>query len=305
MKPEKQSALLTLLQAKKESLEEIDGAYDYFKRHSKRINHNFDVVDIVGTGGDRSKSFNISTLSSIIIASTGVQVAKHGGSSASSQFGSFDTISSLGIEPVSNEELFKTHIKHNNYVYLWAPMFNSALKKFGQLRKNMEIPTMFNILGPLLNPALPKRFVIGVYREDLLKKMASIMIRQGVVHALIIHGEDGLDEMSISGPTKILELSGSDAREYKVIPEDAGLKRADLSCIQVRSIDESKDVFIGVLRGEIRDARRDVVLLNSASGLYVSGKVNTLREGVLLAAEAIDSGISLNLYEKLKRLSYE
>lgn len=294
-----QSSILSMLQQKKESIDEIMGGYAYFSQFRKNIAHDFDVVDIVGTGGDGNKTFNISTLASIVVASCGVLVAKHGGKSASSVNGSFDTVNALGMKSAVNDKNVIAQLKENSYVYLWAPIFNDALKHYGPLRKKMASPTIFNILGPLLNPTLPKRSLIGVYRDDLRKKMAKVLIEQGITRALIVFAVDGLDEISISAATKVLEINHDEMIEYQITPEQVGLKRAHKSEIKIHSFKHSKQIFLGVLKGEIRDAKRDVVLLNAAAGLYVGGKVQTLTDGILLAKNAIDSGSAYLLFKKL------
>jgi anthranilate phosphoribosyltransferase len=298
--PEKQSAVLALLRAKKETTEEIFGALQYFAQHSINITHDLEVVDIVGTGGDGMGTFNISTAASIVMASCGVLVAKHGGRSATSKAGSQDVVQALGIQiPQTAEESLKT-LQQTNYTYLWAPLFNEELKKYGGLRQKLGFPTIFNTLGPLLNPMRPKRCLIGVYRKDLVQKVAEVLAAQMVNHALVVHSDDGLDELSISSNTHVIEVKGISIKEYDLIPQDFGFSKTQLSDVRGGDATENATIICDILSGAIKGPKLDIVLLNAAAGLYVAGKSASIAEGVPLVKAAIEKGKAIQWLNKLR-----
>jgi len=297
---EKQSAVLALLRAKKETTEEIFAALQYFGRHSTNIIHDFEVVDIVGTGGDRVGTFNISTAASIVMASCGIMVAKHGGRSATSKTGSHDAVQALGIQiPQTVEESLKS-LQQMNYTYLWAPLFNEELKKYGALRQKLGFPTIFNILGPLLNPMRPKRCVIGVYRRDLVQKVAEVLAVQKVNHALVVHSDDGLDELSISSHTHVMEVKGIVIKEYDLNPDDVGFSKAQLSDVRGGSAAENATTICDILSGTINGPQLDILLLNAAAGIYIAGKAASILEGISLAKIAIEQGKAILLLNKIR-----
>lgn len=296
---EKQSAILALLRAKKETTEEIMGALEHFTQSSQVIEHDFDIIDIVGTGGDGVGTFNISTAASLILASCGVFVAKHGGRSATSRAGSQDVIHALGIQtPQSTQEILEL-LKEHYYTYLWAPLFNGELKRYGQLRKKLGFPTILNILGPLLNPMRPKKCLIGVYRRDLIPKVAQVLKAKGLQHGLVVHSDDGLDEISISSATSCAEIKNGAIKEYRVNPEDFGVPKAAISDLIGRDTAENATIIQGILTSNIKGPKLDVVLLNAAAGLYLAGKSETIAHGVSLAKNAVKSGKALELLNKL------
>ncbi|WP_104207094.1 anthranilate phosphoribosyltransferase [Holospora curviuscula] len=298
--PEKQSAVLALFRAKKETTDEIFGALQYFGQHSTNIIHSLEVVDIVGTGGDGMGTFNISTAASIVMASCGVFVAKHGGRAASSIAGSHDVVQALGIQiPQTVEESLKS-LQQTNYTYLCAPLFNEELKKYGALRQKLGFPTIFNIIGPLLNPMRPKRCVIGVYRRDLMQKVAEVLAVQKVNHALVVHSDDGLDELSISSNTHVIEVKGISIKEYDLIPQDFGFSKAQLSDVRGGSAAENATLICDILSGTINGPKLYIVLLNAAAGLYVTGKSTSIADGILLAKASIEQGKATTLLNKIK-----
>ncbi|MFZ4673214.1 MAG: anthranilate phosphoribosyltransferase [Chlamydiia bacterium] len=300
--PEKQSAVLALFRAKKETTDEIFGALQYFGQHSTNIIDSLEVVDIAGTGGDGMGTFNISTAASIVMASCGVFVAKHGGRAASSNAGSHDVVQALGIQiPQTVEESLKS-LQQTNYTYLWAPLFNKELKKYGALRQKLGFPTIFNIIGPLLNPMRPKRCVIGVYRRDLMQKVAEVLAVQRVNHALVVHSDDGLDELSISSNTHVIELKGTSIKEYDLNPNDFGFSKAQLSDLRGGDAIENANLICDILLSKINGPKLDIVLLNSAAGLYVAGKAVSIAEGISLAKAAIERGKAILLLDKIRGL---
>ncbi len=299
---EQKSAVLTLLRIKKESVEELLGARDYLIDHMTLIESPWDIVDIVGTGGDGIGSLNISTLASLVVASTGVPVAKHGGRSTTSPFGSMDALSNLSLRPITTPQEVIKSLSLYRYAYLSAPLFNHVLKDHAQLRKSLGFPTIFNTLGPLLNPMQPKRQVIGVYRKDLLIKVAKVLQSIGSKHALIVHSHDGMDEISISAPTDVVELKGGRLFEYTISPLDFGLPLSELSEILAdKNASNHSEMMRGILTGNVQGAKKNVVLLNSAAGLLVAGKVENLSEGIKLAENTITSQKALHLLNQLGR----
>ncbi len=296
----RQAAILALLRAKLESLEEIRAAVQYFEQYSRRINDLPDTVDIVGTGGDGRNTLNISTAASFIIASCDVSVAKHGGGSASSKAGSSDLMASFSIKiPGDPDEAFQLLKKHH-YVYLKAPVFNPALKTYGALRKQLGFPSMFNLIGPLLHPMDLKRRVIGVYRRDLLSKMADILLEKQVHHALVLHSDDGLDELSISANTEVIEIQDGKKRQFSINPESYGFKKAALGEVQGGDASQNAAMIIDIFKGKIKGAAKDVLLLNAGAGLYVSGKAKHLEQGIDMARQSLESGRCFDFFKGLE-----
>lgn len=293
---EQQAAILALLRAKNETIEELLGARDFFFAQTIQIKAPYDIVDIVGTGGDGIGTFNISTAASLVIASCDVYVAKHGGKSATSKSGSADVIEALGIH---NMDVSKS-LASNHYAYLRGSLFNTALKQYAPLRKNLSFPTIFNILGPLMNPTSPKKQVIGVYRKDLVIKVAEILKSLGSQHALIVHSEDGLDEFSISAPNHIAELKNGNISEYIVSPIDVGLPISSLSEVLGGNMLENAQIIKDILLGKIIGPKLDIVLLNSAAGLLVAGAALNFQEAIEIAREAISSGKTAALLTQLQ-----
>lgn len=286
----KQAEILNLFAKKEETAEELIGAMEALLEHSVSINYSHAVVDIVGTGGDGLKTFNISTAASLVVASCGVTVAKHGGRSVTSLSGSTDVLTALGVPMPQTSEASITLLKTQGYAYLSAPLFNPLLSAFGEVRKQLGRPTILNTLGPLINPIRPKHQVLGVYNRRLLPIIAEVLKASGLDHALVVHSEDGLDELSISAPTHVAELQHGLITEYQITPEEVGLKSASLQDIVGGSSTENANIIRELFSGKIHDAKLDIVLLNSAAGLLVANQVATLKEGVERARSAITSG---------------
>ena len=300
--PEKQSAILAFLRCKTESIDEIQGALQHFQKYSSHIVHDHEVVDICGTGGDGASTFNISTAASILMASCGALVTKHGGKGVTSLSGSQDVIQALGIQtPHTSKESLQI-LQKTNHVFLWAPMFNSELKKYAALRQKIGFPSIFNVIAPLLNPMQPKRCLIGVYRQDLLLKVAEILAARKVNHALVVHSDDGLDELSISSDTHVIEVQGSSLKEYTISPENFGFSCAQLSDIKGGSSAENANLICDILAGRMDGPKLDIVLLNSGAGLYVAGISSSIAEGISLAKVAIKQGKAMELLNKLRGL---
>jgi len=292
-------AFLDGLRKKDETIEEITAAALVMREKSFHIKvEGGGVIDTCGTGGTGLNTFNISTTAALVIAGCGVKVAKHGNRSSSGQCGSADVLEALGvkinIEPASVAKC----IKEIGIGFMFAPAFHAAMKHAAGPRKELGGKTIFNILGPLSNPAGATHQVIGVYDAKLTEPLAGVLKNLGSKRAFVVHGSDGLDEITITGSTKISELGKGKIKTYDVSPEDFGLKRALLEDIKGAGPKENAQVLISILKGE-RSARRDIVLANAAAGLVCAGKAKDLKEGVGLAAGSIDSGKAL---EKLYAL---
>jgi anthranilate phosphoribosyltransferase len=296
----KQAACLALLRAKPETTAEVLGAMQYFEQYSHFIQHDMTIVDIVGTGGDGKGTFNISTAASIVMASCGCLVAKHGGKSAANASGSQCCAQALKLPMATNASDSIALLKQSSYVYLWAPLFNEKFKAYGPIRKMLGFPTIFNLLGPLLNPMKPKRCLMGVYRYNLMQTMATLLTMQGVQQAMVVHSEDGLDEISISGITHVMEIKDGFTQHYTIQPEDFGIRRARLSDVKGGDVSENAAIVQNILSGELKGPKLDIVLLNAAAGLYVAGKVASIIEGFSVAQHVIASGKAQAWYANIQ-----
>ena len=295
-------AFLTALRMKGETVEEITGAAKIMRKKAITIKAPEGVLDTCGTGGDMSHTFNVSTTTSIVVAACGVPVSKHGNRSVSSQSGSADVLEALGIiidlPPEKVEEcLFET-----GFGFLFAPLFHPAMKYAIGPRREMGIRTIFNILGPLTNPAGAKRQLLGVFADHLTETLAMVLGNLGAVDAMVIHGRDGLDEISISDETKVSRFRDGKAENFFIEPEDFGIERRDIDSIRGGNKDENALITLSVLRGE-GGAKRDIVLMNSAAAIMVSGKTGDFGTAFDMAAEAIDSGKALKKLEEVRRVS--
>ena len=261
------------------------------------------LVDTCGTGGDGIQTFNVSTLSAIVAASAGVKVAKHGGRSVSSKCGSADVLEALGVNVNLTPEKVASLVSEIGIAFMFAPNFHPAMRYAAPVRKKLGVRTIFNVLGPLANPASASHQVLGVYDASLTETMAEVLYKLGSEHVLVVHGEDGMDEISISSETRISELKNKSITTYSIQPTDFGLNMADLKTIQVENVDASKAMMINVLEGH-QGPHRDITLLNAGAAIYVSGLVSTLKEGIEKAKSVIDQGLSLKKLEALKVASH-
>ncbi|MDF1678622.1 MAG: anthranilate phosphoribosyltransferase [Legionellaceae bacterium] len=297
---EQQAALLTLLTSKIMTAAEIKGALRYFLEQGMSIAYPRHVIDIVGTGGDGFNTFNISTAASIVAASAGALVAKHGGRASSSQTGSADVAMQLGLPLFESPDAICKSLERHRYAYVCGAYFNPLLKQFAPLRKHLGFRTLLNVLGPLANPLRPQAMLIGVYTKDLLRPVAEVLQVLGKQHVMLVSSAEGMDELSLSAPSYVVELMpDGELREYTVTPEALGLKSAPIQAVKGGSAKDNAALIEGVLSGDITHAKRDIVLLNAAGGLVVAGKALNLKEGVQLAREAITSG---KAYQQLKRI---
>lgn len=294
---------LTALRMKGETIEEITGFAKGMRAKAKTVPNCKDAIDIVGTGGDCSNSFNISTTSSFIIAAAGAKVAKHGNRSVSSKSGAADVLERLGVKIQTTPEQAANCIHEIGISFLFAQSYHGSMKYVAKSRKEMETRTIFNILGPLANPAETDYILLGVYSDDLIPVMAKVLCGLGIRHAMVVHGEDGFDEISISAPTKVAEIKDGGIFEYTITPEQFGLPLAEKEEVVGGSPEENALITQGILAGTIRDAKRNIVLLNAGCALYVVGQAGSIGDGVALAAEMIDSGAALAKLEELKQFT--
>ena len=261
------------------------------------------LVDTCGTGGDGIQTFNVSTLSAIVAASAGVKVAKHGGRSVSSKCGSADVLEALGVNVNLTPEKVASLVNDIGIAFMFAPNFHPAMRYAAPVRKKLGVRTIFNVLGPLANPASATHQVLGVYEAALTETMAKVLSKLGSEHVMVVHGEDGMDEISISSATRVSELKNKSITTYTIQPTDFGFDMADLKAIQVENVDASKAMMLDVLKGS-KGPHRDITLLNAGAAIYVSGLTSTLKDGIEKAASMIDQGLSSKKLEILKEASH-
>jgi len=284
------ASFLTALRMKGETVQEITGAARVMREkvHRVRVKAGL-VLDTCGTGGDQKGTFNISTASAFVVAGAGIAVAKHGNRSVSSQSGSADVLAALGVKIDAPKEKVEECVERIGIGFLFAPLLHEAMKYAVQPRREIGIRTIFNLLGPLTNPAGATHQLTGIYDGELTELIAQVLRNLGAARAMIVHGLEGLDEISLSGPTRVSELKQGQIRTYTLAPEELGLKRCRLEELIGGSPEECANALRGVLQGE-KGPKRDVVLLNGGAALYVSGAAGSIAEGIGLAAQSIDSG---------------
>ncbi len=293
------ASFLTALRMKGETVEEITGAARVMREKAHRVKVGTKtVLDTCGTGGDQKGTFNISTTTAFVVAGAGVNVAKHGNRSVSSQSGSADVLGALGVKVDAPKERVEECIVKIGIAFLFAPLLHEAMKYAVQPRRDIGIRTVFNLLGPLTNPAMATHQLIGLYSGDLVSTIAHVLKNLGSVRAMVVYGLEGLDEISLCGPTKVAELRDGQVKEFALEPEALGLKRCRLEELRGGTPDESAIVVRNVLEGG-KGASRDVVLLNSGAALYVSGVAASIQDGIEIARQSIDSG---NARQKLDQL---
>ena len=285
--------------------ENIFDAATVMRQFSKQVDiqDKTNLVDTCGTGGDGIQTFNVSTLSAIVAASAGVKVAKHGGRSVSSKCGSADVLEALGVNVNLTPEKVAALVNDIGIAFMFAPNFHPAMRYAAPVRKKLGVRTIFNVLGPLANPASATHQILGVYEASLTEIMAEVLSKLGSEHVMVVHGEDGMDEISISSPTRVTELKNKSIATYMIKPTDLGFDMANLETIQVENVDASKAMMLDVLNGN-KGPHRDITLLNAGAAIYVSGLMSTLKEGIEKAASVIDQGLSLKKLEALKVASH-
>lgn len=295
-------AFLTGLRIKGETIEEITGAARIMREKAITIKAPEGVLDTCGTGGDMSHTFNISSTTAIVVSACGVPVAKHGNRSVSSQSGSADLLETLGVKIDLSPEKVETCLFETGFGFLFAPLFHPAMKYAIGPRREMGIRTIFNILGPLTNPAGARRQLLGVFADNLTDALAMVLGNLGAIDAMVIHGEDGLDEISISDATKVSRFKDGRVENFFIAPEDFGIRRKEIDLIRGGNKEENAMITLSILKGE-RGPKRDIVLMNSAAALMVAGKAEDFRTALLIAADAIDSGVASEKLEEVKKVS--
>ena len=303
--PVQMSAYLTALALKGETIEEITASAAGMRAHCIKLLHDMDVLEIVGTGGDGSNSFNISTTASLVIAAGGVPVAKHGNRAASSKSGAADVLEALGVKitipPEKSEELLKTI----GICFLFAQNYHIAMKYVAPIRKELGIRTVFNILGPLSNPAGANMELMGVYDEALVQPLAQVMANLGVTRGMVVYGQDSLDEISMSAPTFVCEIKDGTFTSYELTPEQFGYLRCEKEALQGGTPQENAAITRAILEGRESGAKRQAVCLNAGAALYIAGKADTMEAGVKMAESLIDSGAALKKLEEFIEKSNE
>jgi len=294
------AALIVALRIKGETVDEISAAATVMRELSAKVhvtdrNH---LIDTCGTGGDGIQTFNVSTACAFVAAAAGAKVAKHGGRSVSSTCGSADVLESLGVNVHQTAAQVAHCVDTIGLGFMFAPNHHSAMKHSASVRRELGVRTLFNLLGPLTNPANANRQLLGVFSSTLTGKLARVMQKLGSEHVMVVCGADGMDELSFSGDSFVAELNNGEVKEYIINPQQFGLELHALSTIQVRNAEESKAMLLGVLTGQLGPAR-DIVLLNAGAAIYVADLVPNLAQGIVIAASMLDSG---NALQKLNQL---
>lgn len=297
------AGLLTALQIKGATIEEITASAISMRNHADVMDTNMDITEIVGTGGDKSNSFNISTTSAFVAAAAGVKVAKHGNRAASSKSGAADVLEKLGLNLILEKEKSLEMLEKLNFCFLFAVKYHAAMKYVAPVRKTLGIRTIFNILGPLTNPAKANMQVLGVYSKELVNPMSRVLSNIGVKRGMTVFGMDGLDEISASDKTYVCEFRDGWFKKYEIEPEDFGYKKCDKSELEGGTPEENAEITRNILNGTLRDGKRNAVCLNAGAAIYVAGKADSLAEGIKIAEETIDSGKAIERMNEIVAFS--
>ena len=296
--PVQMSAYLTALSLKGETIDEITASAAGMRAHCIKLLHDMDVLEIVGTGGDGSNSFNISTTSSLVIAEGGVPVAKHGNRAASSKSGAADVLEALGVKITLTPERSAEILNKINICFLFAQNYHIAMKYVAPIRKELGIRTVFNILGPLSNPAGANMELMGVYDQALVEPLAQVMANLGVNRGMVVYGHDSLDEISMCAPTSVCEIKDGKFTSYEITPEQFGYEKCEKGALTGGTPAENAEITKAILKGEERGPKRQAVCLNAGAALYIAGKAASMEEGVKLAESLIDNGAALKKLEE-------
>ncbi len=295
------ASFLVALRMKGESTDEILGFIEVMRRYMKKVKTNGLVIDTCGTGGDGKGTFNISTATAFVVAGAGIKVAKHGNRNASSLCGSADVLESLGVNINLSPRQAEIMLSKTNFTFLFAPLFHPAMKYVAQVRKELKIRTVFNFLGPFVSPARVKRQIIGVANITLAEKLAKVAINLNYEHLILISSEDGMDEISLSAKTYAFHVKGKTVRREIINPENLGFKERSLNEIKGADAKINAEIIKSILSGE-NGVRKDIVVLNSAAALVVSGIAKTLEDGIEIASHSIDSGRAKEVLQKAIQL---
>ena len=291
-------AALSTKSAKAETIDEISGSAAAMRDHALKVAHDMDVLEIVGTGGDHAGSINISTTAAFLIAAAGIKVAKHGNRAASSKSGAADCLEALGINISLAPETCVKLLKEINICFLFAQKYHASMKYVGAVRKELGIRTVFNILGPLTNPAHPTTMLLGVYDEYLLDPLAQVLMSLGVKRGMVIYGQDCLDEISLSAPTSVCEFQDGWFKRYVIQPEDFGFTRCKKDDIKGGTPEENAAITRAILAGQEQGPKRDIVLLNAGAAIYLGGKAASIADGIDVARSLIANGAGLRKVEE-------
>lgn len=297
-------AALSTKSTKAETIDEISGCATAMRTLATPVEHpGMEVLEIVGTGGDGAHSFNVSTTAAMVVAAGGVKVAKHGNRAASSLSGTADCLEALGVNIAQDPALCRKMLEEAGFCFMFAQKYHAAMKYVGPIRKELGFRTVFNILGPLTNPAKPEMFLLGVYDEYLVEPVAKVLSALGVKRGLVVYGQDRLDEISASAPTTICEIRDGFYRTSVIRPEDFGLTRGTKDEIVGGTAADNAEITRGILNGTITGTKRNIVLLNAGAALYVAKAADSLADGIRLAAELIDSRKALDTLNKVIEVS--
>ena len=295
-------AALSTKSTKAETIDEISGCAAAMRDHATKVDHDMEVLEIVGTGGDGANSFNISTTAALVAAAGGVKVAKHGNRAASSKCGTADCLEALGVNIDQTPEKCVELLQKVGMCFFFAQKYHTSMKYVGSIRKELGIRTVFNILGPLTNPAAPKMQLLGVYDESLVEPLAQVLTALGVRRGMVVYGQDKLDEISMSAPTTVCEFNNGSYRTYTITPEEFGLTRCKKEDLKGGLPAENAEITRQILSGAA-GPKRDAVLMNAGAALYLAGKAESMKAGIQLAADLIDSGAAMRTLEQLIAVS--
>lgn len=295
-------AALSTKSAKAETTDEIAGCAAAMRDNATKVDTGMDIFEIVGTGGDNAQSFNISTTSALVAAAGGMKVAKHGNRAASSLCGTADCLEALGVNIQQSPNRCIELLKEVGMCFFFAQKYHTSMKYVGPIRKELGFRTVFNILGPLTNPGSPKMQLLGVYDEYLVEPLAQVLINLGVKRGMVVYGKDRLDEISMSAPTAVCEFKDGWFKSYTIAPEDFGFERCTKDDLKGGTPEENAKITREILGGA-KGHKRNAVLMNAGAALYIGGKAETLKDGIALAAEIIDSGKALETLDKLIEVS--
>ncbi len=295
-------AALTTKSTKAETIDEISGCAAAMRDHALKVTPGMEVMEIVGTGGDKANSFNISTTTAFVMAAAGIKVAKHGNRAASSMSGTADCLEALGVNIQQDPEKAVELLNSVGMCFLFAQKYHTSMKYVGAIRKELGFRTVFNILGPITNPASPTYQLLGVYDEALVEPLAQVLTSLGVKRGMVVYGLDKLDEISLSSPTKICEFNDGKYITYVIKPEDFGFERCFKEDLVGGTATENAQITRDILSGKLQGPKRNAVLMNAGAALYIARKADSMREGILMAADLIDTG---KAYEKLEQFITE
>jgi anthranilate phosphoribosyltransferase len=299
--PNQMASLLSILRFRGETVDELTGFLRSIRHHMQTIDWDEPVIDVCGTGGDGASTFNISTAAMLVVSSLGIPVAKHGNRAVSSKSGSADVLEKLQLPIQSTPEEAKQALKKHRMSFLFAPLYHQAMKHVVKPRKEIGFRTVFNMLGPLANPARSTRQVIGVFSNEAAYKMAKTLQQTDAEHVLFVTGQDGLDELTVTTATNIIELKDGHLASYSITPEEIGIPRGALTDLQVQSVEESAALIERVLQNEANESAMNIVLVNAGAAIYVSGAVSTIQEGVHEARKAITTGRAYQHFKQMQR----